>query len=75
MKCTIRLIWSDESRSWHCESDDIPGLVLGSDSFDTLVERILLAAPEMLELNCNYTGPIDLSFESERVDSLSALVS
>ena len=75
MKCVVRLIWSEESDSWYCTSDDIPGLTLGSNSFDALIVKIRIAAPEMLELNCNYTGPIELSFESERVDNLDAMVS
>ena len=28
----------------------------------TLIERVRMAAPEMFELNCNYTGAIQLSF-------------
>jgi len=70
MKCHVRLIWDDESCRWHCESDDIPGLLLESNSCDALIERVRLAAPEMLELNCNYTGSIQLSFVTERVDNL-----
>lgn len=75
MKCVVKLIWSDESNSWYCTSDDIPGLVLGSNSFDALITKIRIAAPEILELNCNYKGPIQLSFESERVDSINEMVS
>ena len=75
MKCVVKLLWDDESCRWHCESDDIPGLLLESNSCDTLIERVRLAAPEMLELNCNYWGPILLSFETVRVDSLQETVS
>jgi hypothetical protein len=70
MKCIIKLLWDNESCKWHCESDDVPGLLLESKSCDTLIERVRMAAPEMLELNCNYTGSIQLSFETERVDYL-----
>jgi len=64
MKCIVKLIWDDESCRWHTESDDIPGLLLESNSCDVLIERVRIAAPEMLELNCNYTGAIQLSFET-----------
>ncbi|MCL2499458.1 MAG: DUF1902 domain-containing protein [Defluviitaleaceae bacterium] len=70
MKCVINLLWDDESHKWHCESDDVPGLLLESDSCDALIERVRLATPEMLELNCNYTGPIQLSFKTKRIDNL-----
>ena len=43
---------------------------LESGSFDALVERVRMAAPEMLELNCGYTGPIQLTFEASRIDNL-----
>ena len=54
MICKVKLVWDKESNSWHTETDDIPGLVLGSESFDNLVEKVCLAAPEMLELNLEY---------------------
>ena len=75
MKCAVKLIWNDESCKWRTSSDDVPGLLLESNSFDALIERVRLAAPELLELNCDYTGPIQLSFEAERVDNLKAMVS
>jgi len=70
MKCTVKLLWDDESCRWHTESEDIPGLLLESNSCDALIERVRMAAPEMLELNCNYTGAVQLSFETVRVDNL-----
>ena len=70
MKCVVKLIWDFESCRWHTESDDIPGLLLESGSCDVLIERTRIAAPEMLELNCNYFGPIELRFETVRVDNL-----
>lgn len=75
MKCVVKLLWDDESCRWHCESDDIPGLLLESNSCDALIDRVRLAAPEMLELNCEYSGPIQLSFETVRIDSLQEMVS
>ena len=71
MKCTIKLVWDNETNRWYTETDDVPGLVLESESFDALVEKARLAAPEMLELNCDYTGPVHLSFEAERIERVS----
>ena len=64
MKCTVKLIWSGESDSWYTESEDVPGLALGADTFDTLAERVRMAVPELLELNLNYKGTVELSFNS-----------
>jgi hypothetical protein len=69
MKCTVKLIWDGEARIWYTETDDVPGLVLQSSSFDALVERVRVAAPEMLEENKNYTGPVHISFEAERIEN------
>ena len=68
MKCTVKLVWDSEAMIWYTESDDIPGLVLHASSFDTLVERVRLVSPELLEENKNYAGPIHLSFECERIE-------
>ena len=71
MECVIKLIWDKEPDRWHSETDDNLRLTLEASSFDALVERIRTAAPEMLELNCGYTGPINLRFEAERIETLN----
>ena len=48
---TIILLWDDEASVWIAESEDIPGLILESGSFDALVERVKIAVPDLLELN------------------------
>ena len=69
MKCNVKLVWDNEAGVWITESDDIPALFLESPSFDALIERVRKAAPEMLELNRGYVGPVHLSFEAERVET------
>ena len=51
MEYIIKLVWDDEAQVWIATSDDIPGLVLESGSFDALLERTRFAIPELLELN------------------------
>ena len=41
---TVSLNWDDEAQRWYCTSEDIPGLILESDSLDALVERARHAA-------------------------------
>ena len=70
-KCIIKLVWDDGI--WYTKTDDEVCLVLESDSIDALIERVRIAVPEMLELNCGYTGEIQLSFEIERIYDLRAV--
>ncbi|HBA49291.1 MAG TPA: hypothetical protein DCZ91_16150 [Lachnospiraceae bacterium] len=56
MEYVINFTWDDESGVWIATSNDIPGLVLESGSFDALLERTRFAVPELLEL-CGYCPP------------------
>jgi len=70
---TVRLIWDDDERVWHSQSDEL-GLTLESGSFDALVERVKIAAPEMVELNFGYTGEFQLVLEmAQRTVSIRAM--
>ena len=64
---TIILFWDDEASVWIAESQDLPGLILESDSFDTLVERVKKAVPELLELSGTGYTQIKLHFKAERL--------
>ena len=62
----INISWDDEAHVWVAVSDSIP-LALESGSFDALIERVKIAAPEIIELNYGHTNPINLLFKSERL--------
>jgi predicted RNase H-like HicB family nuclease len=47
----IQIIWDDEAEVWIAESEDLPGLVLESNSIDALIERTRLAAADLLEVS------------------------
>ena len=51
MEYIVRFTWDEEAGVWIATSDDIPGLVLESGSFDALLERTRFAVPELLSLN------------------------
>lgn len=70
MKCVVNLTWDLEASVWVATSDDIPGLVLESGSFDALLERVRFAAPELLELN-SAERPVVLSFQAERMEKIA----
>ena len=60
----VLLTWDDEASVWVAENDDIP-IALESDSLDTLIERVRIAVPELLELNENIKK-VSLHFKMER---------
>jgi len=66
----VKMIW--DNGYWHTSTDLDLGITLTSDSFDVLVERVRMAVPEMLELNCGYTGEVELIFETKRNEVLKA---
>ena len=66
MNLTVNVTWDADAGVWIAESEDVPGLVLESGSFDALVERLRYAVPEMLELNGVKRGPMQLNVVSER---------
>jgi len=72
MDCTINLVWSDESNRWHTETEDVPGMVLDSNSLDALIEKVQLIAPDMLEANCNYIGQINFTFITKYTKTIRA---
>ena len=47
----VQLAWDNESKVWTATSEDIPGLILEDESAAKLIQRVILAAPEIIELN------------------------
>ena len=70
MDCKVKLLWDAESDRWYTDTTDIPGLALDSGSLDALMEKVRLLAPDMLEINKDYTGPIRFQFVAERQETI-----
>ena len=51
MEYNVNFIWDEGANVWVATSDEIPGLVLESGSFDALKERVMIAIPELLAIN------------------------
>lgn len=66
MEYVINFTWDDEADVWIATSNDIPGLVLESGSFDALLERTRFAVPELISLNSSKNQSFSLTFKSER---------
>lgn len=71
MELLIKLTWDPTACVWVAESDDVPGLVLESGSFDALIERVRFAVPELLELNGAAPAPVQLRMVSERLERIA----
>lgn len=71
MEYIVNLTWDNEAGVWIATSDDIPGLVLESGSFDALLERIRFAAPELISLNNPENSSFVLSFVSNRHERIA----
>ena len=71
MDYTVNLVWDNEANVWVATSEDIPGLVLESGSFDALLERIRFAVPELLSLNKTEKSNLSLTFVSKRHERIA----
>ena len=61
---TVTIAFDDDAQKWYAQNDDIP-IILEDDSLDTLINRVKMAAPEMLEINnMPHTG-LHLVFKME----------
>ena len=68
MSYRIKMIWDNEAAVWIATSQDVPGLVLESGSFDALLERVRYAVPELIEMNGQKPPVYNLTYETERED-------
>jgi hypothetical protein len=69
MEYIVNMSWDEKARVWIAVCDDIP-VALESDSFDALVERVKIAAPELLQLNGMDTNCV-LRFVAERREDVA----
>lgn len=72
MRCRINVLWDKEAGVWVATSQNVPGLVLESGSFDALLERVKYAVPELIELNGVQPEYLKLTYISEREDRVPA---
>ena len=48
---TVNFDWDNEAKVWISTSNDIIGLIVESESVEKLMNRVKIAAPELIELN------------------------
>ena len=47
----VNAIWDADAGVWVATSDDVPGLVTESKTFEALLKKLRTLVPELLELN------------------------
>ena len=72
MEYRIQMLWDADASVWVATSEDVPGLVLESGSFDALIERVRFAIPELLSLNSRSEKTYRISFHSDRHEQVHA---
>ena len=48
---TVNANWDTEAGVWVATNDDVPGLVTEAKTFESLLKKLRIMVPEMLELN------------------------
>ena len=71
MRYDIKFRWDSEAEVWTATSEDVPGLVLESGSFDALLERVKMAVPELLKLNGHASSDFRLHYSADREDCVA----
>jgi len=68
----VNFMWDEEAAVWVATSDDVKGLVLEHGSLDVLMERVKLAAPELIELNNeDYPKQFNLLYSTQRLEKVA----
>jgi predicted RNase H-like HicB family nuclease len=52
--------WDEEARVWVAESDDVPGLVTEAETLESLLDKLRVLVPELLEENGVWRPPAPL---------------
>ncbi|MDR2964569.1 MAG: DUF1902 domain-containing protein [Treponema sp.] len=61
---SIAIAFDDEAQKWYAQNNDIP-IILEDNSLDTLINRLKLAVPEILEMNNKPYKEVKLIFKVE----------
>jgi hypothetical protein len=65
----VAIAFDEEAKKWYAQNDAIP-IILEDYSLEKLIDRVKLAAPEMLELNKMPHKDFKLSFKIETKTAL-----
>ena len=66
---SINILWDSETKVWKAASEDIQGLILESESLDSLMENVKSVLPEFLNTN-ELPKNTTLDFRAERKERI-----
>lgn len=69
---TIDAAWDEEAKVWIATSDDIPGLVVETDSWGAMVAEVPVVIDELLDVRGDQARPRRLTFKAEQRLDLAA---
>jgi hypothetical protein len=69
---TITARWDGEASVWTATSADVPGLVIESDTWPSMIDEVKLALPDLMELNGQARDGLSLTFRAEEHVELAA---
>jgi len=58
----VRAEWDEVARVWVATSDDVPGLATEEDNLESLIEKLKVMIPELLDVN-GARGEREVPFE------------
>jgi len=71
---SVHAEWDSVSRCWTATSNDVPGLVTESETFEGLIERIGQVLPELLLPASGGTAGADASSNTETLRNIRVMV-
>ena len=66
----VKIFYDNEAGVWIATSENVTGLILESESLDKLIERVLDAVPELVELN-NLPKCSTINFSMNRCEKIA----
>ena len=70
MNYNVNMNWDEQAGVWYAVCDEIP-LALESNSFDALIERVKIAAHEIIELNGKTNESVQLCFKTAHWEAIA----
>lgn len=69
MKCTVKILWDPEAAVWITKSEELPGLLLESGSYDALIERVKHAISDFIDVDeIDKIDYCDINFVGDRLE-------
>lgn len=62
----VNATWDDEAGVWVAESNDVPGLVTEAETMESLLEKLRILIPELMELSGLGESSANIHLHSDR---------